>query len=111
MDPEQIFPIFVGVWVVLGIFSYGVFFVGKNAALKRKYWPPFVIVTGALFIAFAYSMGFGGSSLYVMVPAVALISFLNIRNTRFCDACGQTVVSQNFLVKQEFCSKCGANLS
>lgn len=31
MDPEQIFPVFVGVWVVLGILSYGVFFVGKKS--------------------------------------------------------------------------------
>jgi len=63
MSPDEIFPIFFGTWVVLGIISFAIFFLGKNAQLKRKLWPPFVIGTGVLFIAFSYAMGFGGKAL------------------------------------------------
>lgn len=110
MSPDEIFPIFFGTWVVLGIISFAIFFIGKNAQLKRKLWPPFVIGTGVLFIGFICAMGFGGQALYIMVPAVVLITFLNLRSTKFCDSCGKTIINQNFLVRPEFCSKCGAKL-
>lgn len=110
MSPDEIFPIFFGTWVVLGIVSFVIFFVCKDARLKRRVWKPFVIGTGALFIGFVYLMGFGGEALYIMVPAVILISFLNIRSTKFCDSCGKTNINQNFLVKPEFCSRCGDKL-
>ena len=110
MNPEKIFPIFFGTWVVLGLVSFYIFFIGKNAELKRKLWPPFVIGTGVLFILFVYLMGFGGEAMYMMVPAVILITILNLRATKFCDSCGKTIINQNFFVKPEFCSKCGAKL-
>lgn len=47
-NAEQIFPVFFGAWIVLGLFSIGFFFLNKNAQLKRKVWPPFVIATGIL---------------------------------------------------------------
>ncbi len=110
MNPDEIFPMFFGTWVVLGIISFIIFFVSKDAQLKRKLWKTFVIGTGALFIGFVYLMGFGDEAFYIMVPAVILISFLNIRVTKFCDACGKTIINQNFLGKPEFCSKCGEKL-
>jgi hypothetical protein len=110
VTPEEIFPIFFGTWVVLGAISFAIFFLGKNATLKRKLWPPFVIGAGILFVVFGYFMGFRGSTLYFIVPAVAVISILNLRATRFCDDCGKTIINQNFLAKPEFCSKCGAKL-
>jgi len=110
MNPDEIFPIFFGTWVTLGIISFVIFFLGKDVQLKRKLWKPFVIGTGALFIGFAYLMGFGGEVFFIMVPAVILTTFLNIRATKFCDSCGKITINQNFLVKPEFCSKCGDKL-
>ncbi|WP_283132287.1 zinc ribbon domain-containing protein [Enterovibrio norvegicus] len=110
MSPDEIFPIFFGTWVILGIISFAIFFLGKNAELKRKLWPPFVIGTGVLFIGFIYAMGLQGQALYIMVLAVILITFLNLRSAKFCDACGKTIISQNFLIKPKFCSKCGEKL-
>lgn len=109
-NAEQIFPIFIGVWVVLGLFSAVFFFLGKNAQLKRKVWPPFTIATAVLFVGFAWAMGFPSEVFFVMVPAVALITFLNLRSTKFCDACGKTIMSQNPFSSPEFCSKCGSKL-
>jgi hypothetical protein len=88
VSSEEVFPIFIGVWVVLGLISFLIFFVSKNADRKKKLWAPFIIFTGVLFIGFTYLMGFGGQHLYIMVPMVVLISLLNIRSTKFCNKCG-----------------------
>ncbi len=107
MNPEDVSPIFFGIWVVLGSISFLIFFVSKNAERKKKLWAPFVIFAGVLFIGFTYVMGLDGQHLYVMVPMVILISFLNIRLTKFCGACGKTNINQNFFSPAKFCNKCG----
>lgn len=109
-NPNQVFPVFLGVWVVLGLFSAAFFFLGKNASLKRKVWPPFTIATAILFVGFVWAMGFPSQVFFIMIPAVALITFLNLRSVKFCDACGKTIMSQNPFSRPEFCSKCGAKL-
>lgn len=110
MNPDLAFPVFVFTWIILGIISFIVFFLGKNAQLKRKLWPPFVIVGGVLFIGFAYTMGFRGEGIYFLVPVIILTSFLNIRFTKFCDGCGKIITNKNFLSKIESCPKCGEKL-
>jgi hypothetical protein len=109
-NPEQVFPVFAGVWVVLGLLSAGFFFLNKNARLKRKAWPPFVIVTGVLFAGFVWAMGFPTQVMLFVAPALVLITLLNLRAVQFCDSCGTTLMSQNPLSKPKFCSKCGASL-
>ena len=47
---DQVIPVFFAIWVALGLFSAGFFFLNKNAQLKRKVWPPFVVTTGVLFV-------------------------------------------------------------
>ena len=109
-NAKQIFPIFIGVWVVLGLASAAFFFLNKDASLKRKVWPPATIGVGVLFLGFVWLMGFPAEVMYIAVPAVALITFLNLRAVQFCDSCGKTLMSQNPFSKAEFCSKCGAKL-
>jgi hypothetical protein len=109
-DTNQIFPIFFGVWIVLGLVSGGFFIVSKNAPLKRKVWPPFTIATGLLFIGFSLAMGLPAQMLYVVVPGVALVTVLNLRAAQFCNSCGATIMSGNLASKPAFCSKCGAKL-
>jgi len=75
----DLFPVFFSVWILLGLFSAGFFFLNKNAAFKRKVWPPFVVLTGVLFVAFALALRIPGQALVVMVPAVVLITFFNLR--------------------------------
>jgi len=109
-SPGQVFPVFIGVWVVLGLFSAGFFFLGKNAKLKRKVWPPFVVATAVLFVGFTWATDLPADALFIVVPVVALITILNLRAVQFCNSCGATVMSQNFFSKPAFCSKCGAGL-
>ena len=41
---------------------------------------------------------------------IVLITFLNVKLTRFCDACGETVQARRAFVPAKFCPKCGAPL-
>ena len=110
-SPDTVFPIFLGTWIVLGIISFVIFFLGKNAQLKRKLWPPFVIGAGVLFAVFVTLMGFPLDTFYIMGPALILITYLNLTRTKFCDSCGKTIINQNFFAKPEYCTKCGEKLS
>jgi hypothetical protein len=83
---DQMFAIFFAVWVVLGIGSAAFFFFSKDASLKRKVWTPFAVGAGALFLGFVWLMGFPAEQMYVAVPVVALITFVNLRTVQFCDS-------------------------
>ncbi len=107
-NPDEVWPIFVGVWIVLGAASFVIFFLGEDAQLKRKLWPPFVIGSGILFLLFGYILGFRGEALYFMVPAVAVITGINLKSTKFCDSCGKTAFTQSLFSAPKFCAKCGA---
>jgi hypothetical protein len=109
--------LFAGTWIVLGIVSFVVFFLGKNTALKRKWFPRFMVLAGVLFVIFTTTFAVLGSKtwlslgiLVITVPAVALISYLNIKMTKFCDKCGATLINSNWFSPMRFCSKCGAAL-
>jgi len=110
-NPEVVFPIFFGTWVVLGIASIFMFFVNKNAAQKRKVWPPFVIGVGVLFAFFIYLMGFPVEVFAIFGPAIFIITILNLRTVVFCDSCGKTIMNQNPFSKPEYCQKCGSKLN
>jgi hypothetical protein len=47
----------------------------------------------------------------VLAPMVALISYLNIKFTRFCSKCGATIIDHNWFSSTRFCSKWGAELT
>lgn len=107
---QLVFPIFIGVWILLGAGSTAFFLLNHNAVLKRKVLPPFVIGTSIVFLGFIALMGFPSNVLLVMGPVVAVIAFLNLRATKFCDACGKTLMNQNPFSPAKYCSRCGADL-
>jgi hypothetical protein len=109
--------LFIGTWIVLVIVGFVVFVLGRDTALKRKWFPRFIILVGMLFVIFSTSLAVLGSETWVAlgillltVPAVALISYLNIKMTKFCDQCGATLINSNWFSPMRFCSKCGAAL-
>ena len=111
MEKEEYFWIFFVFWAILGLGSFLFFQFYKNTKIKKKVLPVFVIFAGLIFMSFVVFMaGFSYEVLWIMVPAIALISFLNIRNTKFCDNCGKMIYNNNWFSKQEFCSKCGMKL-
>jgi len=98
------------IWIVLGIGSSLFFWRIRNAALKRRVWPWYIWGTGGIFAAFtAYLMRTPWILAFVL-PAVAVIAWLNVRATVFCDACGRTLWNQGFIARAKYCARCGAEL-
>lgn len=100
-----------GYWLVVMIFiaaSAGFFMLGNaTAKTKRKafYW--YVGVGGLLLAGWFYMLG-GLSGLLLCVPLYAVSSFICLKTTRFCDACGKTLMNQFF--RARYCPRCGADL-
>ena len=104
------YPILFVAWIGLGVAGFFLFFVNKNLQFKKTYFPIYIILVGALFIAFSMGLGMRPNALYIVVPFVVLISFLNIESTKFCDTCGGTIINQIWFGKLDHCPKCGASL-
>jgi hypothetical protein len=108
---------FVGTWIVLGIAGFFLFYFGKDAAFKRKWFPRYIVLVGVLFVFFVATQvvvssgSLGGLGiLVVIVPAVFAISYMNIRTTKFCNKCGTTLINMSPFSPMKFCFKCGAEL-
>jgi len=39
MMADDLFPIFFGAWIVLGIAAFALFYVNRDVAFKRRYFP------------------------------------------------------------------------
>jgi hypothetical protein len=107
---EEIVPFFFAVWVILGVGSALFFHFNRDAQLKKRLMPFFIIGTGVLFALFVLIMTGQPRILLFLVPAVALISWMNLRIINVCNACGRTVYNNVWFSKAEYCSKCGAKL-
>jgi hypothetical protein len=46
----------------------------------------------------------------LFVPFIGLITWLNIRMTRFCDGCGKILINQQWWTRMNFCPYCGRKL-
>ena len=117
--PEQILEAcFAVTWLVLGVVAVVFFSFGTDVALKRKWYPRLVILSGNLFGAFATAFFVinarslkGLGMIVLIIPAVTFISYLNIKLIKFCDKCGAMLYGQNPFAPMKFCSKCGAELN
>jgi hypothetical protein len=108
---HDVYVVFAACWIVLGISSFLFFHFNKNTTLKRHVFPPFVVIMGIIFGCFiAYMSPDYPQILFIAVPMIVLISFLNIRKTRFCDVCGRTLYQQPVFSRSQFCPRCGAEL-
>jgi hypothetical protein len=107
---------FVGTWIGLAIAGF-VISRRMSVAAKRRWAPRWMILIGTLFVFFSTALTVLESHtfsslgiLVIVVPAVVLISYLNIKFTRFCDKCGDTQYDYDWFLLQRFCSKCVAEL-
>jgi hypothetical protein len=111
MARAELASVLLGAVVVLGITATAFFFLSKNGPLKRKYWPPYLVVAGLVVAALLWFRAPDPTVefLYVL-PVFGLILFLNFRTVAFCDACGKTTHSSNPFAPAKFCPKCGVAL-
>jgi DNA-directed RNA polymerase subunit RPC12/RpoP len=106
------------IWAIAGLGGW--FYVNRRPTvpLRRLWWRRYVIGFGALVYAMMIVMldanpqaprrAVVAASL-VLLPFFALITWLNLRNTYFCQACGARTRNANFFSKPyTHCPKCGA---
>ena len=110
MTSDQLFPILLAAWVAFCVSGFALFYSSRNLAFKRRFFPWYILVVSVLFLGFLAAMGTGVPLLAMMAPLVALTGYLNLRRTRFCGACGRTVVNLKSFATPEFCSSCGTSL-
>jgi hypothetical protein len=95
----------------VGLASWWFFSRNRDARLKRRVLVRGQIGSAVLFLGFALAVGIPPSFLLIMLPAVALIFFLNWHLTRFCASCGATLYNYDWFTRMRFCSSCGAPLT
>jgi NhaP-type Na+/H+ or K+/H+ antiporter len=107
---------FFATWIILAAVG---FFASRrmNAETKRRWMHRWIILIGLLFVLFATTLNVLSTRrwsslgiLFVIVPAVGLISYLNIKLTKFCDNCDATLYAQIGFKPMRFFSRCGAAL-
>ena len=101
------FPIWFGLWFLVSIGSSAFFRRNRSAALKRRVWAPFLVVCSVAFVGIVWVMGRRVETLYVVVPAVILLTLVNLRTVRFCDGCGATVRGTAPWRAPAYCPTCG----
>jgi hypothetical protein len=95
-------------WVCAAVLPFGLFFsFSKNARLKRRAWPWYLVCCdAALIVAACYT---DPGALVLVIPGLITITILNLKLTKFCDSCGKTIAGR--LMKEPVaCSRCGADL-
>ena len=107
MDQSVKFNIFIGVWIVLGIATVVFLKTKMSATTRRKRIRQGAIATPILFAGFIVWMTEEPRILMVLVPALTLIAYLNVRFTKVCDECGAIAFPSTPLQKTKFCSGCG----
>jgi hypothetical protein len=107
MNPDKMFPFFVGTWAVLAVGLFVFYHVSRLETKQR--WDPWIQVgIGVLFLGFPAAMLPNIHTLIIVAPGVALIAVLNIKLTKFCPKCGSMLYAHFTTMK--FCYKCGAPL-
>jgi ribosomal protein S27AE len=101
------FAAFMALWILLGIAS-AIFYRKASYQTKKTAHPYIVAGFGIIFLAFVEWFAHGDVPVFFVV-AIIVISFLNIRLTRFCSRCGATIFQRGFS-RFKFCPKCGAEL-
>ena len=95
---------------VLGLAGFCLFFLVEDAAFKRRWYRPFAILSSTVLVCAVIAMGLPPRLLFLFIPAIVLVSFLNIRSIRFCGRCGMTNGMNGLVGRPRFCAKCGAAL-
>ena len=107
--------IFFALWLVLAgltLASWLFFWRNRDAQLKRKIWRLGTAISGTIFVLFVLLASWPHVQIvFFMLPVVALITWLNLRNTKFCDQCGATLFNHNWFSTIRYCPHCGATLT
>ena len=105
------FYIFVGLVAALVLAWLAFFLVNKDAALKRRVWRYGVPIIAAVFGLLIVAPSNSPTMVFFTMLAVGFVVFVNLRQVKFCDACGATLYNTNWSRKMETCPRCDAQLT
>lgn len=97
--------LFAAAWIGLGLLAWMYIGTRPSAADKRRAHR--AIVVGVALVFAAVAIVTMPTSAAIVIPAVALIAWGNLRHTHFCEACGKMSLSQP-LQRLDLCPRCGA---
>lgn len=100
--------VFIAVWIAFFL-ACALVFVFGSPSLKRKVHAPATILAGLLFAGFA-GLIVSSSGLWIVLPGVVLITFLNIYSVAFCAKCGHMNRNAFVFPRPEFCNRCGSHV-
>lgn len=101
---------FVVVAALVGVGSFLFLSSNKDAALKRKVWRIQVPLMSLAFGVFLL-LWLPDVPVIPFLVVIAVITFVNLRTVKFCDHCGATAFSSNWLAPLRTCPECGGSLT
>ena len=107
------FQTFMVVWIALGVGSWILIARLPSPEAKKRWSDRLSIIAGIIFFAFLctqFASTKGSFALFIMGPALALITWLNVRNTYYCAKCGKRSLNSNWLGSSYDCPSCGTKL-
>src|SRR2546427_1001949 len=107
-DPGGSWIFWVLVGAAVGVSAF--FQISRDAPLKRRWWPRWLLVTTVLFGLFGWYVAGVPVALFLIASSI-LMNWLILRRTHFCDQCGRTVSSYSlFHTPARHCPECGASI-
>ena len=103
------FLVFAPVWIGLAAWNWHRDRV-ETASAKKAHAVRNAALAAAVFVAFAFIAFKGNWRVLWIVFPVALICWLNLRNTYFCTKCNRTAYNHRWLSAMTFCPQCGGKL-
>jgi len=102
--------LFAFFWVLFITARLFVFAVNIDIRIKKRIWPVIIVSLGIMLLWFAYLLHFPVKYYWLLIPAVALIVFVNIRGFYFCIHCGRMIAHKQILSPPTNCVKCRRKL-
>jgi len=110
---DRAFLMFFLVWVLWHIAAWMLVHRGRTTEFRRRWHPRSALISALAFCAFVFyivSIGFPKGILNIFIPAVVIVTFINIRNTRFCGYCGKQNFTASPVARLRECKRCGRPL-
>lgn len=95
-------------WVLFVTARLAVFALNIDVGLKRRLWPIIIYSLAATLLLVAYLLEFPPKGYAVLLVALFVIVYSNLKGFYFCESCGRMLANKKVLTTVESCARCGA---
>jgi len=105
--------IFFGVffWVLFITARLAVFAINIDIQLKKKLWPMIIFGLAGILLVMAYMLEFPPKGYAILLPALFVIVYSNLKGFYFCESCGKMLANKKIVTSVETCDKCGGKVN